>query len=71
MNGNGDGLAVLHELRSTGWNGHAILLDDDGLDPEYGRAVERQGDRIMARTVGDETLIAAIAASIAALIDDN
>ncbi|MDM7957944.1 response regulator [Blastomonas sp.] len=64
LTGNGDELALLHELRITGWTGHAILLDGAGLDPEYVHAVERHGDRIMARTVGDETLLAAIAASI-------
>lgn len=67
LNGNSDGLALLQELRSTGWTGHAILLDGDDLKPEYVLEVERQGDRIMARNVGDETLFAAIAA----LIDDD
>jgi hypothetical protein len=45
-------------------NGHAILLDGEGLDPEHVHAAERQGARIMARAFGGETLIAAIAASI-------
>lgn len=64
LDGNKGALSLLYELRSTGWRGHAILLDGRDLDPHCVLEAERHGDRIMARNIGDDTLLAAIAASI-------
>ena len=66
---NDDGPALLREMRVTGWRGRAILLDGDDADGDcadgdYVRAAEKHGDRVMKRTVGDSSLVAAISASV-------
>jgi FixJ family two-component response regulator len=60
----GDGIALLREMRATGWVGKAILLD--GIEPNSPlmRAAEEYGDKVLARTIADGPLIAAIAASL-------
>lgn len=59
-----DGVALLDEMRATGWRGKAILLEG----PEPAGALrddgEGHGDTIFAREIGDWTLITAIEASI-------
>lgn len=60
----GNGIALLREMRATGWLGKAILLD--GIIPASPliSAAERQGDRVLERTIADGPLIAAIAAVV-------
>lgn len=60
----GDGPAVLRQMRASGWRGRAILLD--GADPEGVIAEEagRHGDQVFGRTIGDRPLLTAIAASV-------
>jgi FixJ family two-component response regulator len=60
----GDGSAILRQMRATGWRGKAILLD--GIKPGNPmiRAAERNGDKVLERTIADGPLIAAIAASV-------
>lgn len=57
----GDGIDLLKSMRATGWRGKAILLR--GIEPE--RVVtgdaDKFGDRVLARTIGDGPLLAAIA----------
>jgi FixJ family two-component response regulator len=59
-----DGVALLSRMRATGWRGKAILLD--GADPGGAlRAdVERHGDRVLERGIGDHRLLTAIEASV-------
>lgn len=59
-----DGLALLREMRGSGWRGKAILLD--GLDPGSAMLIEaeRHGDTLFARNIGNRALLAAIASSI-------
>lgn len=59
-----DGVALLAQMRASGWRGKAILLD--GTDPggALRRDVERHGDRVLEREVGDDTLMTAIDASV-------
>lgn len=59
-----DGPGLLREMRATGWRGKALLLH--GLDPGSPLllAAERHGDTVLRRSVGDQTLLAAIAASL-------
>lgn len=59
-----DGVALLGQMRATGWRGKAILLDEPEPDGALRHDVERHGDRIFERGVGDRTLITAIEASI-------
>lgn len=59
-----EGIQLLREMRATGWRGHAILLDGQDRDSDYVREAEQNGDRVMERTVGDGSLIAAISASV-------
>ncbi|MFD1950801.1 response regulator [Sphingomonas arantia] len=58
------GLDLLRRMRASGWRGKALLLD--GLDPAGAMVAEaeRHGDTVLHRTVGDGTLLTAIAASI-------
>lgn len=59
-----DGVDLLAQMRASGWRGKAILLA--GLEP--GDALIRQalqnGDRIEERSIGDSSLLTAIAASL-------
>jgi len=64
LNDHNNGTTLLREMRATGWRGRAILLDGQDPDGAYVRDAEKHGDRIMARTVGDSSLIAAISAAI-------
>jgi FixJ family two-component response regulator len=58
-----DGIALLREMRATGWQGKAILLGRIESDSPLMRAAERHGDKVLPRTIADGPLIAAIAAS--------
>ena len=59
-----NGLALLREMRASGWHGKALLLD--GLEPGSPMLLEaeRHGDMVLQRGVGDKALLTAIAASI-------
>ena len=59
-----DGIALLREMRATGWKGKAILLGRTEPDSPLMRAAERHGDKVLPRTIADGPLIAAIAASV-------
>jgi len=59
-----EGAALLREMRATGWRGRAILLGGQDPDGDYVRDAERNGDRVLERTIGDSSLIAAISASV-------
>ena len=58
----GEGTAILREMRDTGWRGRAILLD--GIKPGNPliRAAELNGDKVLERTIPDGPLLAAISA---------
>jgi FixJ family two-component response regulator len=58
-----DGLDLLTRMRASGWHGRAILLD--GLAPESAvtREVLQNGDRIEERSIGDSSLLSAVAAT--------
>lgn len=58
------GLALLREMRASGWRGKALLLD--GLTPANPmvRDAQRHGDTVLPQNVGDHTLLMAIAALI-------
>jgi FixJ family two-component response regulator len=59
-----DGFDLLSRMRATGWRGKALLLD--GLAPSSPllQEAERHGDVVLPRTVGDQALLTAIAASV-------
>jgi FixJ family two-component response regulator len=59
-----DGIALLREMRATGWQGKAILLGRIEPDSPLMRAAERHGDKVVERSIADGPLIAAIAASV-------
>ncbi len=59
-----DGVMLLSQMRATGWRGKAILLDGDDPGGMLRRDVERHGDRVLDRGVGDRTLVTAIEASV-------
>ena len=58
-----DATALLGKMRATGWQGRAILLDGQDPSGAYVRAAAAHGDRVMERTVGDRSLVAAISQS--------
>ncbi len=60
----GNGMTLLREMRATGWRGKAILLDGDNPESELLQDVERHGDAILDRKIGDGALIAAIEATV-------
>lgn len=59
-----DGLALLREMRASGWRGKALLLD--GRVPGSPMLVEagHHGDIVLQREIGDWALLTAMAASI-------
>lgn len=60
----GDGMTLLREMRATGWHGKAILLGKTEPAIDVVRDVERNGDTIFGRSIGDRSLIAAIEATV-------
>ncbi len=58
------GIDLLAQMRASGWRGKAILLD--GFEPGDAliREVLKNGDRIEERSIGDSSLLAAVAASL-------
>mgnify|MGYP003739615695 CR=1 FL=1 len=58
------GIDLLAQMRASGWQGRAILLD--GFEPgdTLIREVLKNGDRIEERSIGDSSLLAAVAASL-------
>ncbi len=58
------GLDLLRRMRASGWRGKALLLDGPGSTGPTVLEAERYGDKVLQRTVGDRTLLTAIAASI-------
>jgi FixJ family two-component response regulator len=59
-----DGLALLREMRESGWRGRALLLDGRIPGSPMLLEAERHGDTVLQRNVGVQTLLMAIAASI-------
>lgn len=59
-----DGLALIREMRASGWHGKAILLDGNDADGKLAREAKRHGDEFFPRDIGDRPLVAAIAASV-------
>jgi FixJ family two-component response regulator len=59
-----DGSGLLRQMRATGWHGNAILLNDHEPADSTTLEAKRHGDRIVERTIGDRSLVAAIAAII-------
>lgn len=60
----GNGMTLLREMRATGWRGKAILLGAGSPQSELRQDVERHGDTILDRKIGDGALIAAIEATV-------
>ena len=58
-----DGMSLLRQMRATGWRGKAVLLYRNQPASELQEEVERQGDTLLARTIPNRLLVAAIAAS--------
>jgi FixJ family two-component response regulator len=58
------GIDLLAQMRASGWHGRAILLD--GFEPGDAlvREILQNGDRIEERSIGDSSLLAAVAASL-------
>jgi FixJ family two-component response regulator len=59
----GDGLAFLRAMRTSGWHGRAILLDGVDQDGALAREAGRNGDMVFAASISDRSLLAAIAGS--------
>ncbi|CAN5222594.1 hypothetical protein BH09PSE3_BH09PSE3_10470 [soil metagenome] len=59
-----DGPDLLRQMRATGWQGTAILLDGDYPDAVLDEEAFSRGDRILSRLIGDRSLVAAIAATV-------
>lgn len=59
-----DGIDLLAQMRASGWRGRAILLDGFAPGDALLRQVLQNGDRIEGRSIGDSSLLAAIAASL-------
>lgn len=62
-----DGVELLCRMRASGWRGKAILLDGDDPGGMLLADVERQGDKVMERGIGDRTLLMAIKAAVEGL----
>jgi DNA-binding response OmpR family regulator len=58
-----NGRDLLRQMRATGWQGTAILLDDCAPDDDLEKEVLSHGDTILGRLIGDRLLVAAIAAT--------
>ncbi len=58
------GVALLSQMRATGWRGKAILLDGDDPGGVLRDDVERHGDKVLKRGIGDRTLLTAIEATV-------
>jgi FixJ family two-component response regulator len=59
-----DGVDLLRRMRASGWRGKAILLDGDDPGGALLADVERHGDKVMKREIGDRTLLNAIEAAV-------
>ncbi|MEO5867807.1 MAG: response regulator [Sphingomonas sp.] len=59
-----EGPELLRRMRASGWHGKAILLDGDTPDSATVREAAEHGDRILQRSLGDQSLVAAISASV-------
>lgn len=60
-----DGVDLLRQMRASGWDGKALLLD--GLAPGDPLLLEAElnGDTVLPRGVGDQALLEAIADTVA------
>jgi FixJ family two-component response regulator len=56
-----DGIALLREMRATGWQGKAILLGAIEPNSPLMCIAAQHGDQVQAQTIADGPLIAAIA----------
>lgn len=59
-----DGLGLLRQMRESGWQGNAILLDGVDLHGSLAREAQQHGDEVFDRGIGDRALVAAIAAAV-------
>lgn len=59
-----DGFDLLRQMRASGWRGKALLLDGAAPSSPLLQEAERHGDVVLPRTVGDQALLAAIAAAV-------
>jgi FixJ family two-component response regulator len=59
-----DGPGLLRHMRATGWSGTGILLDGHFPDKLLAHEADRHGDKVFDSTIGDRSLIAAIAAAV-------
>lgn len=59
-----DGVDLLRQMRASGWQGSALLLD--GLTPGDPLLLEAElnGDTVLPRGVGDQALLEAIAGTV-------
>jgi FixJ family two-component response regulator len=59
-----NGPDLLRQMRATGWHGTAILLNDHTHGDHSTLEAERHGDKMFDRSIGDRSLVAAIAAIV-------
>lgn len=59
-----NGIDLLRQMRATGWRDKAILLDGVAPGSALMHDAEKHGDKVLRRTVGDGSLLTAIATSI-------
>lgn len=59
-----DGVDLLRQMRGTGWRGKALLLDGLAPGDPLLKEAERNGDTVLSRGVGDQTLLRAVAGAI-------
>jgi len=56
----GDGLSLLHDMRSAGWSGPAILISGHLTDDLAARALEQGYTLVLPKPIGDTVLVNAI-----------
>ena len=59
-----DGVDLLRQMRASGWQGNALLLDGLAPGDPLLQEAEHNGDTVLPRSVGDQALLTAIAGSI-------
>ena len=60
---NCEGPQLLRRMRASGWRGKAILLGGENTDNVIAREAEEHGDRILPRSLDDQSLVRAISGS--------
>lgn len=59
-----DCIGLLRQMRASGWRGKGILLDGIATGNAFMQDAEMHGDKVYERSIGDGSLLAAVAASI-------